>query len=512
MTPSGEHRYWLAQYPEYIKPDIDEITQTSIPAFMQECITEFSTHPAYQHLGTQISYQQLGALVNNFSEQLHNKYSLDKGDRIALMMPNTLAYPVSMFSVLQLGGIVVNVNPLYTPRELKELLQDSGARIIIIMDAFTSTLREIIHETAVEHVIVCRIGDLHRSGKRWLLNSYARHIKQLKQDSDISGAEFHDLACTDAPQLFQPPPIELDDIAFLQYTGGTTGKSKGAMLTHHNIIANAIQATSWIGPAFISKNPHLITALPLYHIFALMANVFAIMRLGGCSHLITNPKDMSSFLKELANTRFHAITGVNTLFNAMLHHKAFKKINFDNLQLTLAGGMSAQQQVADDWFDATGTPIIEAYGLTESSPALCANLVNIKQFTGTIGLPLPSTEISIRNTDGKQLPANAEGEVWARGPQIMLGYWNAPDETEKVLTSDGWLKTGDIGVMSDAGFVRLVDRKKDMIIVSGFNVYPNEVEAILARHPDILEAGVIGVPNEQAGEAVKAVIVKRIRD
>ena len=493
--------------PPDIPADIDSSQYQSIWDMVSESIEQYAEHPAYYHLEKTISYQQLDQYSEQFAAHLQNTYNVEKGDRIALMVPNILAHPIAMFGILRAGAIVVNINPLFTARELELQLTDSGTRIIIVISNFTDALSKIINKTAIEHVINTEIGDFHSPFRRWLINNYTRYIKGLKPAPGLASRPLIECINKTEPPL-QTVDIQQDDIAYLQYTGGTTGSTKAAMLTHGNIIANALQANACISLAFDFKNPHVITALPLYHIFALTANCFVVIRLGGCSHLITNPRDMDSFIGELKKVQISAITGVNTLFSAMLKHPEFKKVDFSALRLTLAGGMSVQPTTAKAWHKATGSPIVEAYGLTESSPAITANSVHIKSFTGHIGFPLPSTEVSIRDDDGMPLPVNTAGELWARGPQVMKGYWNNPDETRLVLTDDGWLKTGDIATMSEHGEIQIVDRKKDMIIISGFNAYPNEIETILTNHPDIDEAGVIGVEDENTGEAIKAVIVK----
>jgi len=504
-------RYWIEHMPPSIPADIDSSIYQSIWEMVSESVDQHADHPAYYHIGKTISYRQLDGLSKQFATHLQNTCNVKKGDRVALMVPNVLAHPIAMFGILRTGAIVVNINPLFTARELEYQLTDSGARIIIAVSNFTNVLSEIIHNTAIEKVISAEIGDFHSPFKRWLINSYARYIKRLKPAPGLDSKPLHE-CINKSDESLLTVDIQQNDIAFLQYTGGTTGSTKAAMLTHGNIIANTLQANACISIAFEHIKPYTITALPLYHIFALTANCFVVIRLGGCSHLITNPRYMNSFINELKKVQPHVITGVNTLFNAMLKNPGFKDIDFSRLRLTLAGGMSVQPATAEAWHKVTGSPIIEAYGLTESSPAITANLVNSEKYSGHISFPLPSTDVSIRDDDGNPLPINTAGELWARGPQIMKGYWNRPDETDQVLTNDGWLKTGDIATMDEQGHISIVDRKKDMIIISGFNAYPNEIEAVLTNHPDIEEAGVVGVKDENTGEAIKAVIVTNKQD
>ncbi|TNF99735.1 MAG: long-chain-fatty-acid--CoA ligase [Gammaproteobacteria bacterium] len=503
---SDESRFWLKYYPEGIPADIDAGRYQSLVEFFADRANEYSGKPAYDHVGTQISYKNLDQLTQRFSSYLQQECELKKGDRVALMMPNILAYPVAMFGALRAGAIIVNINPLYTARELQQQLEDSGATVIVVLENFAHALKSVIDDTSVRHVITTRVGDLHSFPKSWLINTYTRYISKLKPVEDLRHTNLsHCIHCR--KELSTDVEIAPEDIAFLQYTGGTTGISKGAMLTHRNMVANTLQACAWLDSALNIEKLNIISALPLYHIFALTAHCLIVMNLGGCNHLITNPRDIKGFIKTLKKIQFHAITGVNTLFNALLNQPEFRWVDFSSLKLTLAGGMAVQRKTASDWQKITGNPIVEAYGLTETSPAACANPPGISEYTGTIGFPVPSTEVSIRDDDDDELPLGQEGELWIRGPQVMKGYWNKPEETRQVLTDDGWLKTGDMAIMSNHGTVRIVDRKKDMIIISGFNVYPNEIEDVLTHHPAIVEAGVIGVSHEQTGEAVKAVIV-----
>jgi long-chain acyl-CoA synthetase len=505
---SSDSRFWLKYYPEGIPADIDPDQYPSLVSFFTDITSKYADFPAYNNLGTEISYRKLDQLTQRFSSYLQQQCNLKKGDRIAMMMPNILAYPVAVFGALRAGAVIVNINPLYTARELQQQLEDSGASVIVVMENFAHALKAIINDTEIKSVITTTVGDLHSPPKSWLINSYTRYISKLKPVTGLQHVNFRHCIANGKSLL---PDVECtaEDVAFLQYTGGTTGISKGAMLTHRNMIANTLQASAWLHSALKAERMNVICALPLYHIFALTAHCLIVMNIGGCNYLITNPRDTKGFVKTLKKTRFHIIAGVNTLFKTLLHQPEFRRLDFSSLRLTLAGGMSVQGKTASDWHKITGLPIVEAYGLTETSPAACANPSDITEYTGSIGFPVPSTEVSIRDDDGNEVPLGQKGELWIRGPQVMKGYWNKPEETRLVLTEDGWLKTGDIAIMSHHGTVRIVDRKKDMIVISGFNVYPNEVEDVLAHHPSILEAGVVGVRTEATGEAVKAVIVKK---
>lgn len=498
----------MEEMPPRPQVDIDLDQFASLWDLVSDSVNRFPQHPAYYHLGTTLTYRQLDQLSKQFAASLQLDFGIVKGDRVALMLPNILTHPISMFGILRTGAIVVNINPLFTGRELQLQLEDSGAKVLIALENFTRALPGIIDETAVENIITVKAGDLHGLAKGWTINMVARYIKGLKPAHGLKSTSFS--SCLNK-QIHANTPVEIqqDDIAYLQYTGGTTGTPKAAMLSHGNIIANTLQAYSCITRAFELNNPYVVTALPLYHIFALTANCFVVARLAGCSHLITNPRDMNSFIKQLKKTRAHIITGVDTLFSTMIKHRGFKELDFSNLQLTLSGGMSVQKSTAAQWQAITGKPIIEAYGLTEASPAITTNPVDSPNYSGKIGLPLPLTEISIRDTNGKPVGANTPGELWAKGPQIMLGYWNKPEETAAVLTEDGWLKTGDIVIQDEQGYLQVIDRIKDLIIISGFNVYPSEIEDVLCDHPAICEAGVVGIRSNGANETIKAVIVKQ---
>lgn len=496
--------------PGAFQVDIDCEAYPAIWNMVADTVTENKDSPAYFNYGTTITYGQLDMLSSNFAACLQHQYKLKKGDRVALMLPNTLAHPVCMFGILRAGGIVVNINPLYTTNELKSQLTDSGARIIIALDIFADTLTGISETTAIDQIIFCKLGDIHPPLRGWLINFVARYIKGMKPARDIKADPLS--RCLTYQGNLEDPGLTREDIAYLQYTGGTSGTPKAAMLTHGNIIANALQAHACISVAFDLRNPYVITALPLYHIFALTANCFVVIRLGGCSHLVTNPRDMDNFIRQLKKTEMHAITGVDTLFAAMLKHPEFRDINFSKLKLTLAGGMSVKQKTADKWHRLTTSPVIEAYGLTEASPAVTTNPADSKIYSGDIGFPLPNTEVSVRDEDGNETELNNAGELWVRGPQVMKGYWNKPEETADTLTEDGWLKTGDIVIMNREGRIKIVDRKKDLIIISGFNVYPSEIEAILNSHPGIAEAGVTGVKKNDGSEIIKASVVKNHPD
>ena len=435
---------------------------------------------------------------------------MEQGDRIAVMMPNVLQNPIAIFAILRAGFTVVNTNPLYTPRELEHQLSDSGAKAIIVMENFCCTLEEVIVKTPIQHVVTTQLGDLLKFPKSLIVNLVVKYIKKMVPAFSLPKAvKFKQALQIGSGKTRQKVSVSHDDLAFLQYTGGTTGVAKGAMLTHGNMVANMQQASAWIKDGVNDGEEVIITALPLYHIFSLTANCLTFMKVGALNYLITNPRDMPGFVKELQGLRFTAITGVNTLFNALMNTPGFEQIDFSHLKLSLGGGMAVQQPVAERWQKLTGSPLLEAYGLTETSPAVCINPLSLKQYNGAIGLPVPSTEVSVQDEDGNVLPQGEVGELCVRGPQVMKGYWQRPEETAKVLSSDGWLKTGDVAQMDEQGFFRIVDRLKDMILVSGFNVYPNEIETVIAGHEGVLEVGVIGEPDADSGEVVKAVVVRK---
>ena len=503
-------RPWLAQYPQGVPAEIDLDQYRNIVAVLEDSCDRFRNRPAFENMGKVISYDELDRLSYQFACHLLLDLKLKKGDRVAIMMPNLLQYPVAIFGVLRAGLTVVNTNPLYTARELKHQLNDSGAVAIVVVDNFANVVQEVVKDTQVKHVFTTAVGDMLGFPKKLIVNFVLKHVRKAVPDFSLPGAvRFTDAVTQGAGKKLPAVDIAPTDIAFLQYTGGTTGVSKGAMLTHRNLVANMQQSAAWLGTNVKMGEEEIITALPLYHIFALTANCLVFIKFGGLNHLITNPRDMPGFVKTLSGIRFTAITGVNTLFNGLLNTPGFDKLDFSRLHLTLGGGMAVQRAVAERWKKVTGVTLVEAYGLTETSPAACINPMDLKDFNGAIGLPVPSTEAGIQGEDGQWLPIGEVGELCIRGPQVMAGYWQRPEETAKVLSADGWLKTGDMAKMDENGYCYIVDRKKDMILVSGFNVYPNEIEDVIATHPGVLEVAAVGVPDEKSGEAVKVVIVKK---
>jgi long-chain acyl-CoA synthetase len=501
-------KIWLKSYPPGVPAEIDYRQHASIGALFEASAAKFRDRPAYHNMGRTISFGELDRLSRAFGAWLQAR-GIAKGGRVAVMMPNCLQYPVCIFGALRAGCTVVNVNPLYTARELEYQLKDSGAEVIVILENFAHVLQEVIARTPIKHVVVAALGDL-LGPKGLLVNFVLRNLKKMVPAYELPDTQrFNAMIAEGERGALRAVDVGHEDVAFLQYTGGTTGVSKGAALVHRNILANLEQAAAWLMP-FLGEQPQIIiTALPLYHIFSLTANCLIMTKLGGCNILITNPRDIPGFVKELAKHKFTMITGVNTLFNGLLNHPDFASLDFSNLRVALGGGMAVQQAVADRWKKVTGVTLVEAYGLSETSPAATINPLDLKEYNGAIGLPISSTEVSIRGDDGKEVPLAQAGEVCIRGPQVMSGYWHRPDETAKVMTPDGFFCTGDIGIMDDRGFVRIVDRKKDMVLVSGFNVYPNEVENVVAMHPGVLECAVIGVPDANSGEAVKLFVVKR---
>ena len=502
-------KIWLRHYPPGIPTEVDFGQYRSIGELFERNTQKFRDRPAYTNMGRTISFGDLERLSRDFGAWLQAK-GLAKGARVAVMMPNCLQYPVCVFGILRAGGIVVNVNPLYTPRELEHQLKDSGAEAIVVLENFAHVLQQVIARTAVKHVAVAALGDL-LGAKGAVVNFVVRHVKKMVPSWEIAGAVRFKAALGEGRQReLRPVEVGHEDVAFLQYTGGTTGLSKGAILSHRNILANLEQAAAWLKPWMKEDEPQaIITALPLYHIFSLTANCLLMMKAGGCNILITNPRDIPGLVKELRRHKFTMFTGVNTLFNALMNHPDFAKIDFSRLKVALGGGMAVQKAVADRWKKLTGCTLVEAYGLSETSPGVTINPLDLEDYNGSIGLPIPSTEVVLRGEDGKEVPLGSPGELCVRGPQVMRGYWNNPAETAKVLGADGFFATGDIGVMDDKGYVRIVDRKKDMLLVSGFNVYPNEIEAVVAMHPGVLECAVIGVPDEHSGEVPKLFVVKR---
>ncbi len=498
----------MKSYPAGIPAEIDINEYASLREVLEESCAKFGSRPAYSCMGRTITFADLDKLSAAFGAFLQGR-GLAKGTRVALMMPNVLQYPVCLFGILRAGCTVVNVNPLYTPRELEHQLTDSGAEMIVVVENFAHTLAEVISKTQVKHVIVTTIGEM-LGLKGVLVDFVLRHVKKMIPAWDLPGAiRLSDVLAEGGRRRLEPVELGHEDIAFLQYTGGTTGVAKGAMLLHRNIIANVLQARAWVTP-FLGKQRHvIITPLPLYHIFSLTSNCLIFMTLGAENVLITNPRDIPGLVKEMGKHSFTAFTGVNTLFNALLNNADFQKLDFSTLQMTLGGGMAVQKAVADRWEKVTGKPLIEAYGLTETSPGATINPLDLPEYNGAIGLPIPSTDLVLRDDDGKEVALGERGEICIKGPQVMLGYWKRPEETAKMIDRDGWLATGDIGVIDERGFVRIVDRKKDMILVSGFNVYPNEIEAVVAMHPGVLECAAVGVPDEKSGEAVKLFVVKK---
>lgn len=504
-------RPWLTSYPETVPAEIDISNYQSVVEIFTESTSRFADRPAFHNLGTTISYQQLEQYTQAFASWCQHEAGLVKGDRIAIMMPNLLQYPVAVFGALRAGLVVVNTNPLYTDRELEHQLKDSGAKAIVVVEAFAHTVADVIDKTQVETVITTRFGDMLGFPKSLLINLVLKYVKKMVPPFSLPGAHSMKEVLAKGAQLPTATcDLSLEDLAFLQYTGGTTGVAKGAMLTHGNMVANIQQAWTWINAVEQDEgNELIVTALPLYHIFALTANCLTYMKLGAMNLLITNPRDMPAFVKELGKFKFTAFTGVNTLFNALMNTPGFDQLDFSKLKLTLGGGMAVQKPVADRWQQITGNTLIEAYGLTETSPAACINPMDLPEYNDSIGLPLSSTDASIRDPDNKPLPAGEAGELCIRGPQVMKGYWQRPEETAATIDAEGWLHTGDVAVMNDKGFFKIVDRLKDMILVSGFNVYPNEIEAVIATLPGVLEVGAIGVPDEHSGEVVKVVVVKK---
>ena len=501
---------WLKSYPKGVAEEIDINEFSSVADIFDTSIAKYSERPAYTNFGKTLSFQEVDTYTAQLGSYLKNEIGLEKGDRVAVMMPNLLQNPVAIFGILRAGLVVVNTNPLYTARELKHQLNDSGAKAIIIVENFAHVLEDVIDETPIEHVITTRMGDMLSPLKGFIINTVVKYIKKMVPAFRLKQAvPFNKALKLGAQHDFQTVPTNHQDIAFLQYTGGTTGVSKGAILTNKNMVANMLQASAWIDDCLGHDKGTIITALPLYHIFSLTANCLTFMRYGWCNYLITNPRDINGFVKELKATEFNVLTGVNTLFNGLLNHPDFKTIDFSNFNFALGGGMAVQRGVAERWKEVTGTTLIEAYGLTETSPAACMNPMNLKEFNGKIGLPISSTEVTLQDDDWNEVAPGEHGEICIRGPQVMQGYWKRAKETSNVLSNDGWLHTGDIGFMDEGGFVQIVDRKKDMILVSGFNVFPNEVEDVIASHPGVLEVGVIGKPDEHSGEVVMAIVVKK---
>ena len=501
---------WLDSYEKGVKAEIDETLYQSIPDVFRQSVEKFANQPAFQNMGKTLTYAEVGKLAENFASYLQNVLKLPRGERVAIMLPNLLQYPIALFGILQAGLVAVNTNPLYTPRELEHQLKDSGATTIIVLENFANTLELVLPRTQIKHVIVASVGEMFGFFKGTLMNFVLRKIKKMVPEYRISGAiPFQTPLKEGAAHTFRPVTLTREDTALLQYTGGTTGVAKGAILSHGNICANMLQAKEWIKNQLREGKETVIAALPLYHIFALTVNLMIFTNAGSKIILITNPRDMKGFIGELKKERISVFIGVNTLFNGMVNQPDFATVDFSNLRLTLGGGMATQKAVAEKWKKITGTPIVEAYGLTEASPGVCCNPLNIEAYSGGIGLPVPSTEVELRDADGKEVGIGQPGELWVRGPQVMKGYWNRPEETAKTIDARGFLETGDIAVMDEKGWLKLVDRKKDLIVVSGFNVYPNEIEEVVSHNDKVMEVACIGVPNEKTGEALKVFVVKK---
>jgi len=500
---------WFNFYPKGVPHEIDPDIYTSLVDMYEECFRKYGDLIAYENIGSKITYRQLDTLSKNFAIYLQHVLKLKKGDRIAIQIPNLMQYPIALIGAHRAGLIVVNTNPLYTPREMEHQFKDSGAKAILILENFASNLQSIIHNTSLEHVIITKIGDILGGLKGAIVNMVIKHVKKMVPKYKIEGIiSFKETIKSNPSQSLTDPQLTSSDLAFLQYTGGTTGVSKGAMLSHRNLVANMEQIHKVLLPFIIEREEIVITALPLYHVFALVINCLAMLKIGSRNVLITNPRDFPAFIKELKKYDFTTITGVNTLFNALLNNEEFRNLDFSTLKISGAGGMAVQHVVAERWKEVTGCPIVEGYGLTETSPVLTINPFDGTERIGTIGLPVPNTDLKILDDKGNELPIGERGEICARGPQVMKGYWNKEQETRNIFFGD-WIRTGDIGVMDEDGFFTIVDRKKEMILVSGFNVYPNEVEDVIANHPKVLEVGVIGIPDPKSTEVVKCFIVKK---
>lgn len=503
-------KLWLNSYEQGVNAEIDITQYSSISDVFRQSVEKFAHQPAFQNMGKTLTYAEVGKLAENFASYLQNVLKLPRGERVAIMLPNLLQYPIALFGILQAELVAVNTNPLYTPRELEHQLKDSGATTIIVLENFANTLELVLPRTQIKHVIVASVGEMFGFFKGTLMNFVLRKIKKMVPEYRISGAiPFQTTLKEGAAHTFRPVTLTREDTALLQYTGGTTGVAKGAVLSHGNICANMLQAKEWIKNQLREGKETVIAALPLYHIFALTVNLMIFTNAGSKIILITNPRDMKGFIGELKKERISVFIGVNTLFNGMVNQPDFAAVDFSNLRLTLGGGMATQKAVAEKWKKITGTPIVEAYGLTEASPGVCCNPLNIEAYSGGIGLPVPSTEVELRDADGKEVPVGQPGELWVRGPQVMKGYWNRPEETAKTIDARGFLETGDIAVMDEKGWLKLVDRKKDLIVVSGFNVYPNEIEEVISHNDKVMEVACIGVPNEKTGEALKVFVVKK---
>jgi long-chain acyl-CoA synthetase len=503
-------RLWLKSYPEGVPADINPTAYASLGEFFAASIERYRDRDAYISMKRTITFGELDSLSRAFAVYLLKAAALPRGARVALMMPNLLQYPVALFGALRAGYVVVNCNPLYSPRELRHQLEDSGAEAIVVLETFAQTLQKAIEGTRVRVVIVTGVGDLLGGPRGRIANLIVRYVRRAAPSWSLPQAVWFKRALAEGrARKAELPKIEPEDLAFLQYTGGTTGVPKAAMLTHRNMIANLQQVAAWIAPVVGAEGEIFVTALPLYHVFALTVNAFVPMMIGANNLLIPDPRDMKAFVRALARTPFSVITGVNTLFNGLLHSSEFLRLDFSRLRLAVAGGMAVQRAVAEHWKQVTEKPLIEGYGLTETAPIATVNSLTIEDYTGSIGLPMPSTDIAIRDIDGRDAPFGEPGELCIKGPQVMAGYWNRPDETANVMTGDGYLRTGDIARIDERGYLYIVDRQKDMILVSGFNVYPNEVEDVVMTHPGVREVGAVGVPDAKSGEAVKIVVVRK---
>jgi long-chain acyl-CoA synthetase len=503
-------KVWLASYPPGVPAEVDVRAYASINDVLARSVERFRDRPAFANMGATLTYGDLDARTRAFAAFLQQDLGLKPGERLAIMLPNVLQYPIALFGALRAGLVVTNINPLYTPRELKHQLADSGATAIVILENFGHVLAEVIADTQVKSVITTRIGDLLAVPKGALVNFVVKYVKRMVKPFRLPATiSFRAALQRGARRELAPVPVTLEDTAFLQYTAGTTGVAKGVVLTHGNIVANLQQASAYVAPFLRDGEEVVVTPLPLYHIFSLTANCLLFMKIGGLIYLITNPRDFKGFVHELKKLRFTVITGVNTLYRALLHTPGFDQIDFSSLKVALGGGMAVQRAVANDWKRVTGRALVEAYGLTETSPGVCINPLDLPEFNGKIGLPIPSTECSIQDEAGRLLPPGQAGEICVRGPQVMRGYWNRPEQTAKVLTPDGWFRTGDIGMMDERGFFSVMERKDDLINVSGFNVYPTEIEDVVAHHPGVLESAAVGVPDEHSGEVVKLFVVSK---
>jgi len=504
---------WLKHYPQGVPAEIGVHRFVSLKEMLEQCCDRFRARPAFTSMGVSMRYDELDRLSRDFGAYLQQRLGLQKGERVAIMLPNLLQYPVALFAALRVGLVVVNVNPLYTARELQRQLVDSGAVAIVVLENFAQTLEKIVATTGVRHIVTTQVGDLFPPAKAWIVNFVVKRIKRMVVPWQLPGSVgFNEALRRGARHSLHDVAGMADDIAFLQYTGGTTGVAKGAILSHANLVANVEQTSAWIGGTLKEGEEVVVTPLPLYHIFALTANLLTFVKWGANNILITNPRDIPGFIKELCAARFTVITGVNTLFNILLNAPGFARVaqaNRGALKVSVAGGMAVQRVVADRWQQAMGVPLIEGYGLTEASPIVCVNPLDNKSFSGAIGMPLPSTQVEIRDAAGRALPPGEEGELCVKGPQVMRGYWNMPAETARVFSADGWLSTGDICLMDETGSIRFIDRSKDVIVVSGFKVWPNEVEEVMMMLPGVKEVGVVGVPDEKSGEAVKIYLVKK---